>query len=75
MSTSSTPAYSHASDTDYSGSLTNLTTVILVLATVTLLGQIYARNFAQKVQFGFDDALLYIAWVCGLSFADKAITN
>lgn len=62
MSTSPTPAYTHAADVDYSDSMRNVTTVILVLATVTLLAQIYARRVAQKVQFGFDDALLYIAW-------------
>lgn len=36
---------------------------MLVLATLTVLAQIYARNFAQKMNFWYDDALVYIAWV------------
>jgi len=63
-STPATPAYKYASpETDYSPSYRNITTVMLVLATLTVLAQIYARNFAQKMNFWYDDALVYIAWV------------
>lgn len=69
------PVYKHSSNTDYSNSLVVLTTVILALGTIAVLAQIYARNFASKVPFGFDDALAYIAWVCGLSSYVKVVTN
>jgi len=64
---------STGSKAEYSDSLRDLTTMIVVLSTVTLLARICARNLAQKVEFGMDDLMAYIAWVRGIAFARKAI--